>query len=80
MINAKPAVRDTPLFWASALASAKTVELLIANGADVNAKDTDFNGRNTPLDYAVSRKYPETADFLRKNGGKTGEELKIEGK
>ena len=80
MINAKPAVRDTPLFWASALASAKTVELLIANGPDVNAKDTDFNGRNTPLDYAVSRKYPETADFLRKHGVKTGEELKTEGK
>jgi len=79
MINAKPAVRDTPLVWASALASAKTVELMIANGADVNAKDTDFNG-GTPLDYAVSRKYPETADFLRKHGGKTGEELKTEGK
>ena len=79
MINAKPAVRDTPLFWASALASAKTVELLIANGPDVNAKDTDFNG-GTQLDYAVSRKYPETADFLRKHGVKTGEELKTEGK
>ena len=79
MINAKPAVRDTPLFWASALASAKTVELMIANGADVNAKDTDFNG-GTPLDYAVSRKYPETADLLRKHGGKTPEELKAEGK
>ena len=79
MINAKPAVRDTPLFWASALASAKTVELLIANGPDVNAKDTDFNG-GTPLDYAVSRKYFETADFLRKHGVKTGEELKTEGK
>ncbi len=79
MIKAKPTVRDTPLFWASALASAKTVELLIANGADVNAKDTDFNG-GTPLDYAVSRKYLETADFLRKHGVKTGEELKTEGK
>ena len=79
MIKAKPAVRDTPLFWASALASAKTVELLIANGPDVNAKDTDFNG-GTQLDYAVSRKYPETADFLRKHGVKTGEELKTEGK
>ena len=79
MINAKPAVRDTPLFSTSALASAKTVELLIANGLDVNAKDTDFNG-GTPLDYTVSRKYPETADFLRKHGGKTGEELKTEGK
>jgi len=45
----------------------------------VNAKDTNFNG-GTPLDYAVSRKYPETADLLRKRCGKTGEELKAEGK
>ena len=52
---------------------------MIAIGADVNAKDTDFNG-GTPLDYAVSRKYPETADLLRKHGGKTAEELKAEGK
>jgi hypothetical protein len=32
-------VLDTILFWTLALASAKTVELLIANGADVNAKE-----------------------------------------
>ena len=30
----------------------------------------------TPLDYADG----ETADFIRKHGGKTGEELKAEGK
>ena len=50
------------------------VELLIAEGADVNATD-DF-GR-TPLDFA--KPYPKTADLLRKHGGKTGEELKAEG-
>jgi ankyrin repeat protein len=44
-------------------------ELLIANGADVNAKN---NGGRTPLDGA----YGETAELLRKHGGKTGEELK----
>jgi ankyrin repeat protein len=34
----------------------------------------------TPLDYAIKDKHTETADLLRKHGGKTGEELKAEGK
>ena len=64
------------------------VELLIAKGADVNAKNEDGW---TPLDLAedvddddfgfkdkISMK--DTADLLRKHGGKTGEELKAEGK
>jgi ankyrin repeat protein len=34
----------------------------------------------TPLDWAIKFKKPETADLLRKHGGKTGEELKAEGK
>ena len=50
-------------------------ELLIANGADVNANKVYAE---TPLDSA--RFHPETADLLRKHGGKTGEELKAEGK
>jgi hypothetical protein len=33
-----------------------------------------------PLDWAIKRKDIATADLLRKNGGKTGEELKAEGK
>jgi ankyrin repeat protein len=52
-------------------------ELLIAEGADVNAKDDDGD---TPLDQAILDKQTETADLLRKHGGKTGEELKAEGK
>ena len=60
-------------------------ELLIAKGADVNAKDEDGETR---LDWAirnsnwkhVRRKQTETADLLRKHGGKTGEELKAEDK
>ena len=49
----------------------------IAAGTDVNAKEDDGD---TPLDLAISRNRTETADLLRKHGGKTGEELKAEGK
>ena len=52
------------------------VELLIAKGADVNAKN---KGDSTVLDY-VETAETEIADLLRKHGGKTGEELKAEGK
>ena len=52
------------------------VELLISNGADVNAK-SDIYG--TPLDVVIEYKQTQAADFLRKHGGKTGEELKAEG-
>ena len=55
--------------------------LLINNGADVNAKNTWIG---TPLDIATHPENPidtaETADLLRKHGGKTSEELKAEGK
>jgi ankyrin repeat protein len=45
--------------------------------SDVNAKDNDGD---TPLDMAIKYKRTETADLLRKHGGKTGEELKAEWK
>jgi ankyrin repeat protein len=34
----------------------------------------------TPLDRAIQLNQTEIADLLRKHGGKTGEELKAEGK
>ena len=52
-------------------------ELLIAADADVNAKDPYGE---TPLEMAILNEQLEIADFLRKHGGKTGEELKAEGK
>ena len=55
----------------------EVARILIAKGADVNAKDGD--GKTT-LDAAILANKPETADLLRKHGGKTGEELKAEGK
>jgi len=63
----------TPLHEAASWGQKGNIELLIANGANVNAKD---EVGKTPLDSATS----ETADLLRKHGGKTGEELKAEGK
>ena len=53
------------------------VELLFVRGADVNAIDDLIR---TPLDVAIRYKRIETTNLLRKHGGKTGEELKAEGK
>ena len=50
-------------------------ELLIANGAEVNAQAD--SGR-TPLDYTLHSF--KTRELLRKHGGMTWEELKAEGK
>jgi len=72
-VNARNKYERTPLIQAAYRGHKAIVELLIAKGADVNAKD--HNGE-TPLDVAEG----ETADLLRKHGGKTGEELKAEGK
>ena len=55
----------------------KAVKQHLASGADVNAKT--MSGF-TPLDATSVFNKTETADLLRKHGGKTGEELKAEGK
>ena len=52
-------------------------KLLIGKNADVNAKDVE---EQTPLDWAEEEKQKEITNLLRKHGGKTGEELKAEGK
>ena len=61
----------------------RIVEILIENGAEVNAianKGRITKGGGTALDMAITSKQVETADLLRKHGGKTGDELKAEGK
>jgi len=76
-VNAKDNNGWTPLHLAAENGRKQVAELLIANGADVNAKD---NNGWTPLHLAVDGGHTETADLLRKPDGKTGEELKAEGK
>ena len=73
-VNAKDGVGETPLHWAAKEGNKEVVELLIAKGADVNAKD---DVGDTPVDWTDNK---EIADLFRKHGGKTGEELKAEGK
>ncbi|MDP6191264.1 MAG: ankyrin repeat domain-containing protein, partial [Gammaproteobacteria bacterium] len=67
----------TALFAAILGPHKEIAELLIAKGADVNARG--FFGM-TPLNMADDEGEKEIADLLYKHGGKTGEELKAEGK
>jgi ankyrin repeat protein len=75
-LNARDNEGKTPLHIA-AQSQKEIIELLIAKGADLNAK-----GHNnwTPLDWAINHNRSEFADLLRNHVGKTGEELKAEGK
>ena len=73
---------DRALLDAAEKGNIEAVKLLLINNvADVNAKNTWIG---TPLDIATHPENPidtaETADLLRKHGGKTSEELKAEGK
>ena len=84
-VNAKDKNGGTPLHIASSRGHKGIAELLIISDAEVNA--VIFSGSMmasyqgiTPLDRAIERKKTETADLLRKHGGKTAKELKAEGK
>jgi ankyrin repeat protein len=55
----------------------RTVELLISKGANVNSKG---ESGGTPLDIANGWGHEPAIAILRKHGGKTGAELKTEGK
>ena len=81
-VNTKTDDGWTPLHWAAKAGHKEVAELLIAEGADVNAK---IRGGWTVLDEVTHPDNPnknkaQIADLLRKHGGKTGEELKAEGK
>ena len=82
-VNAKDKNGFTPLMAAvspplnDGLHQKEYIKLLIDKGANVNS--ISFKG-GTALDWATTDKLFKIADLLRKHGGKTGEELKAEGK
>ena len=78
-VDAKDAIGWTPLHVVADNGRKEIAELLIAKGASVN---TQAALGLTPLDLAIRFRSNRTemADLLRKHGGKTGEELKAEGK
>ena len=79
-VNAKDNAGGAPLHEAAIEGHKEMAALLIDKSADVNAKYTfsSYKGM-TPLDFAVGVKRTETADLLRKHGGKTMKELKAAG-
>ena len=76
-INVKDGRAMTPLHDACSEGHKEIANLFITKGADVNPKNEDGE---TPLDKAIYKERTEITDLLRKHGGKTGEELKAEGK
>ena len=75
-VNAKDLTGFAPLVFAASWGHKEIAELLIAKGADVNVK----NSGKTPLDWAIKQSHTETAELLRKHGGKTKKELQAAGK
>jgi ankyrin repeat protein len=73
-VNLKNMDGNTPLQYAAMAGQTGIAKLLLIKEADLNTKN--INGKR-PLDWAMTT---EIADLLRKHGGKTGRELKAEGK
>ncbi|MDD9865302.1 MAG: ankyrin repeat domain-containing protein, partial [Verrucomicrobiales bacterium] len=72
--SARDANGWSPLHGSAYKGHVEIVAALIDAKAEVNAKDTDGD---TPLDWAKNK--PEVAELLRKNGAKTGADLKAAG-
>ena len=76
-VNAKADDGGTPLHDAAWSGYKAVAELFIAKAANVNSMD---DRGETPLDWAIKEGQIGIGALLRKHGGKTGEELKAEGK
>ena len=69
-------INRTLLHFFTAAEYKQISEVLITNGAIVNAKDAEGE---TPLDLAVLKSNNETAELLRKHSGNTSAEFKAKG-
>ena len=78
LVNKTNKAGATQLHIAAMKGHKKHAEVLIANGANLNARQK--YGGMTPLDVANYEKKAKIADLIRKHGGKTGEELQAEQK
>ena len=83
-VNAKNKVTTTPLYWAAYEGQKEIVELLIANGADVNLRSgmvvktkdgsegnkmaQELMNNRTPLDMAIRKEHTEIAELLIAKG------------
>lgn len=65
---------DTPLHHACLWGLVDLAEILLANGASVNALDNDSK---TPLDRALERGHAQAASLMRAEGGQTSIQPKI---
>ena len=73
-VNESNDVGSTPSHFAAQKGDEKILEHLIKKGANINVRN---KYSHTPLDMSLNN---VTTNYLRKHGGKTGEELKAEGK
>ena len=77
LVGCGPSVPDISIHEAAKEGNIEAVKQHLAAGANVNAIIVSgrYQGK-TPLDLAIRLGQTETIDLLRKQGGKTGEELK----
>jgi hypothetical protein len=71
-INAKAPYEMTALLFAADNGRLDAVKLLVARGADVNARETFYHAR--AVDLALNTGYVDVAIFLLQNGSKGGDD------
>jgi ankyrin repeat protein len=77
LVGCGPPPKD--IWEAAEEGNVEAVKQHLAAGTDVNANDKwGLYKGETSLDWAIGLLQTETADLLRKHGGKTGAELKAE--
>ena len=74
-VNARDSIGETPLFYAAVDGHKEIAELLIAEGADVNAKDDKIVGY--PLHFAAAFGHKEIAEMLIANGADVNAKIEI---